>query len=125
MLELGKFNLKTNFIPNGLEKYMRFSINNNLGFIDRFRFLSSTLDSLIKNLNKADFKYLSQESDNSVFDLGKQKELYPYEYMSDFEKFKEELPSKEKFYSSLAGKKFLMFATNLKWKRWTIITICI
>ena len=93
---------------------MRFSINNNLGFIDRFRFLSSTLDSLIKNLNKGDFKYLSQESDNSVFDLGKQKELYPYEYMSDFEKFKEELPSKEKFYSSLAGKKFLMFATNLK-----------
>ena len=25
--------------------------------------------------------------------------------MRDFEKFKEELPSKEKFYSSLAGKK--------------------
>ena len=25
--------------------------------------------------------------------------------MSDFEKFKEELPSKEKFYSSLIGKK--------------------
>ena len=27
--------------------------------------------------------------------------------MSDFEKFKEELPSKEKFYSSLAGKKIV------------------
>ena len=93
---------------------MRFSINNNLGFIDNFRFLSSTLDSLIKNLNKGDFRYLSQESDNNVFDLVKQKELYPYEYMSDFEKFKEELPSKEKFYSSLASKKLLMFATNLK-----------
>ena len=24
MLEIGKFNLKTNVIPNGLEKYMRF-----------------------------------------------------------------------------------------------------
>ena len=35
----------------------------------------------------------------------KQKGLYPYEYMSDFEKFKEELPSKEKFYSLLTGKK--------------------
>ena len=90
---------------------MRFSINNNLGFIDNFRFLSSTLDSLIKNLNKGDFRYLSQESDINVFDLVKQKELYPYEYMSDFEKFKEEL---EKFYSSLASKKLLMFATNLK-----------
>ena len=29
-----------------------------------------------------------------------------YEYMSDFEKFKEELPSKEKFYSYLTDKKF-------------------
>ena len=27
--ELGKFNLQINFIPNGLEKYMGFSINNN------------------------------------------------------------------------------------------------
>ena len=42
--------------------------------------------------------------------------------MSDFEKFKEQLPNKEKFYSSLIGKKlvteeinmFLMFGTNLK-----------
>ena len=29
MQELGKFNLKTNVVPNGLEKYMSFSINNN------------------------------------------------------------------------------------------------
>ena len=44
--------------------------------------------------------------------------------MSDFEKFERELPSKEKFYSSLTGKKlvtkimniFLRFALNLKWK---------
>ena len=35
----------------------------------------------------------------------KQKGFYPYEYMSDFEKFKEKLPSKGKFYSSLTGKK--------------------
>ena len=35
----------------------------------------------------------------------KQKELYSYAYMSDFEKFKIELPSKEKFSSSLIGKK--------------------
>ena len=30
MQELGKFNLKINFIPNGLEKYMSFNINNKL-----------------------------------------------------------------------------------------------
>ena len=48
---------------------------------------------------------MSQEFDNNVLDLVKQKGFYPYEYMSDFEKFKEELPNKEKFYSSLTGKK--------------------
>ena len=66
MKELGKFNFKINVIPNGLEKYMSFSINNKLSFIDSFRFLSSPLDSLVKNLNKDDFKYFSQEFDNDV-----------------------------------------------------------
>ena len=59
MQELGKFNLKVNAIPNGLEKYMRFSINNKLIFIDTFHNLSSSLGSLVKNLAKDDFKYLS------------------------------------------------------------------
>ena len=35
----------------------------------------------------------------------KQKGFYTYDYMRNFEKFKEELPSKEKFYSSLSCKK--------------------
>ena len=78
-----------NVIPNELEKYMSFSINNNLSFIDSFQFLSSSLDSLVINLGKDDFKNLSQEFDNNVLDLVKQKGFYPYEYMSDFEKFKE------------------------------------
>ena len=47
---------------------MSFSINNNLSFIDTFQFPSSSLDSLVKNLNKDDFKYLSQEFDNNVLD---------------------------------------------------------
>ena len=45
---------------------MSFSINNKLNFIDSFQFLSSSLDSLVKNLNKDYFKYLSQEFDNNV-----------------------------------------------------------
>ena len=32
-------------------------------------------------------KYLSQEFDNNVFDLIKQKGFYPYEYLSNFENF--------------------------------------
>ena len=48
-----------------------------------FHFLSYSLDSLVKNLNKDDFKYLSPEFDNNAC-----------EYMTNFEKFKEKLPRK-------------------------------
>ena len=44
---------------------MNFTINNKLIFIDIFQF---SLNSLVKNLGKVDFKYLSQEFDNSVLD---------------------------------------------------------
>ena len=52
-----------------------------------------------------DFKYLSQEIDNSVLNLIKQKGVNPNEYMRYFEKFKEGLPTKENFYSSFTGLK--------------------
>ena len=42
MQELSKFNLKICVILNGLEKYMSFSINNKLSFLDSFQFLSSS-----------------------------------------------------------------------------------
>ena len=96
MQELSKFDLKISVITNGLEKYMSFTNNNKLCFIGSFQFLISSLDGLGKNLNKDDYKYISQEFDNYVLDLDKQKGFYPYEYMSDFEKFNEELPSKER-----------------------------
>ena len=69
MQELGKFSLKINVIPNGLEKYMSFSINNKLNFIYSFQFLSSSLEYLVKNVNKDSVKYLSREFDNKVLDL--------------------------------------------------------
>ena len=84
MPELGKFNLKINVIPNGLEKCMSFTINNKLRFIDSFQCLSSSLDSSVKILYEDVCKYLSHESGNNVFDLVKQKQFYPYEYMNDF-----------------------------------------
>ena len=97
MQELGKFNLKINVIPNELEEYVSFPINNKLRL----------LGNLVKNFGKDDFKYLSQEFDNNILDLVKQKEFYPYEYICDFEKFKEELPSKEKSCSSLTHRKII------------------
>ena len=42
-----------------------------LSFIDTFRFLSCSLDSLVKNLGQNDFKDLSQEFDNNVLHLVK------------------------------------------------------
>ena len=48
---------------------------------------------------------MSQEFDNDVLDLVKQKGFYPYEYMTNFEKFEEELPVKEIFYSSITDRK--------------------
>ena len=84
---------------------MSFTINNKLSFIDNFQFLSSSLDSLVKNLIKDDFKYLTQEFDNNILALVKQKGFYGYEYMSDSEEFKEDLNSKETFYSSLTDRK--------------------
>ena len=54
---------------------MSFTINNKLSFVDNIQFLSSSLDSLVKNVGKDDFKYLSQEVDNCVLDLVKQKKI--------------------------------------------------
>ena len=51
MQELSKFKLKV-VIPNGLNRYMSFSVNNKSNLIDSSLFLSSPLDSLIKNLSK-------------------------------------------------------------------------
>ena len=81
-------------------------------FINNLQFLSSSLDSLVKNLSNDDFNFLSQEFNNNVLDLIKQKGFYRYEYMSDFEKFKEQLPRKEKFYSSLTVKEISDKVTN-------------
>ena len=65
MQELGKFNLKISVIPTGLVKHMSFTVNNKLGFINSFQFLSSSLDSLVEGLRKGDFKYLRQGFDKN------------------------------------------------------------
>ena len=44
-------------------------------FIDSFQFLSYSVDSLVKILNKDDFKYLSQVFANNVLDQVEKKIL--------------------------------------------------
>ena len=93
--KLSKFILGINFIPNGLEKYVGFSINKKLSFIDIFQFQSSSLVSL-KKINKDDFNYLNQEFDKNKLNLVK-KGFYSYQYMSDFEKFIKNCQAKKSF----------------------------
>ena len=72
---------------------------------------------MVKNLSNNDFKYLCQEFDNNISDQVKEKGFHLHEYLVDFKKFTEQLPSKETFFNFLKGKKisdkkyemFLMF----------------
>ena len=61
MEEIYKFDVKISVIPNRLEKYMAFTINKNLVFIDSMQFMNSSVNTLVKNLTGNDFKHLSQE----------------------------------------------------------------
>ena len=64
-------------IPNGLEKYMSFTLNKNIVFIDSMLFMNSSLDKLAKNLSDEDFKYLSREFSAEKLELSKKKSVYP------------------------------------------------
>ena len=88
MQKLWKSILKISVLPNGLKKYVSFTFNIKVNFTDSFQFLICSLDSLVKNLDKDDFKYFSPEFDSNKLDLVKQKGSYPFEYMNNFEKFK-------------------------------------
>ena len=84
--EISKLNCNINVISNGLEKYMSFSLNKNIVFVDSMLFMNSSLDKLVKNVN--DFKYLSNVFKDGQLKLVKKKGIYPYEYMNNFKKFK-------------------------------------
>ena len=74
-----------------------------LRFIDSFRFMASSLDSLARNLTDDQCKNLRWfYQEEEVFKLMRRKGVYPYEYMDRWERFKEtRLPPKEAFYSKL------------------------
>ena len=73
MQEIDKFDAKIGVIPNGLEKYMAFTKNKNLVFIDSMQFMNSSLNILVKNLSDNDFKHLSQEFSGDFVVVLKQK----------------------------------------------------
>ena len=79
--ELGKFNFELNVIPNRSEKYMSFRLDSKFVFIYSFQFSSSWWYSLVKNLGESYFKHFTQEFDDEVLDLFKQKGFYPNVYI--------------------------------------------
>ena len=94
--------MNINAIPDNVEKYMAFMLGNHLTFNGSFQFMSSSLDKLVRNLQKEAFKYTAQEFQDDKLYLIAKKGIYCYDFMDSFEKFdKTELPSKEDFYSIL------------------------
>ncbi|GBM80045.1 hypothetical protein AVEN_202552-1 [Araneus ventricosus] len=110
--ELGFDDCRLEVIPNTEEKYISFSktFGNylKLRFIDLFKFMPSSIDTLSKNLRegnkylKSVFKETGKHFPEDKIDLITRKGVYPYDYMDSEEKYKEtELPPKEAFYNRL------------------------
>ena len=74
-----------------------------LRFIDSFKFMSSSLDSLTTNLVRGGQRLFGfEEYTSKQYDLLTKKGTYPYEYMSKWNKFEEtKLSPKEAFYGKL------------------------
>ena len=74
-----------------------------LQFIDSFKFITSSLDSLMNNLVKGGRKLFGFDDFNeSQYNLLTRKGIYPYEYMSSWDHFEEsQVPLIEAFYSNL------------------------
>ena len=86
-----------------MEKYLSITVDR-LKFIDSLQFTSQSLDSLVKTLEVAEFKYVWEAFPIAhEFERIKRKGVYPYEYMDSFARFDESrLPSQDAFYSKLS-----------------------
>ena len=123
--ELGKHSNNIGVIAKNKEDYITFSVNVEvdkytdkngeegdkfieLRFINSFKFMASSLDSLTSNLigctlpgSRSSQKLFGFENySESQYDLLTRKGIYTYEYMSSWDRFDEtQLPSIEAFYS--------------------------
>ena len=91
-------------IPKTNEEYISITYGC-IRFIDSYRFLSSGLDSLVKNLVEDDFKILKKEFPDKWQYLNK-KLAYPYEYFNSIDDYKKPVHNlkKEDFFSKLKNK---------------------
>ena len=84
---------------NGIEKSKEIELR----FIDSFKFMNSSLDSLVNDLACGGSEFFGfEEYRENQYKLLIKKGIYPYEYMTDWDKFKEmKLSLRESFYSKL------------------------
>ena len=97
-------------IPNTMEHYISFSMGK-LQFIDSYRYMASSLESLVHNLDDMSSPLLQDQFRNvctlealleEVLPLLTQKGHYPYAYMDSFTKFEEtSLPPQDAFFNDL------------------------
>ena len=108
-----------NCIPNNEERYISFTksievgrytskegenkpLHHKIRFIDSFKFLAESLDSLVNNLPEDAFNNFKRYYTGDKLSLVMRKGVYPYEYMDSLERLKEtQLPPREAFYSRL------------------------
>ena len=120
---LGKSEGKIDCIPNNEEKYISFSkhilvdkfknkkgeekeVVREIRFIDSFKFMATSLDSLVKNLPKESFKNLTEFYEGEQLDLIKRKGVFPYDWFDSFNRLSaDHLPPKEAFHSILNDSK--------------------
>ena len=115
---LGRTEGNIKCIPNNEEKYISFSkeivvgeyknkkgekveVKHEIRFLDSFKFMASSLESLVGNLGLEKLIETKKEFGEKV-KLISRKGIYPYDYMNGINKFSEEkLPQKEEFFSKL------------------------
>ena len=101
LVDLEKQKVKFEIIPKTNEEYISVRYGC-IRFIDSYRFLSESLEKLVKNLDDNDFKTLKKEFPDKWRNLNK-KLAYPYEYFNSIDDYKKPVNDlkKENFFSKL------------------------
>ena len=96
--------VKFDIIPKTNEEYISVTYGC-IRFFDSCRFLSMSLDRLVKNLNEDDFKILKTEFPDKWYFLNK-KLAYPYEYFNSINDYQKPVDNikNEDFFTKLKNK---------------------
>ena len=104
LVDLKNDKVKVEIIPKTNKKYRSVSYGC-IRFIDSYRFLSESLDNLVKNLDEGDFKRLEKGIPDKRQYLNK-KIAYPYQPFNGIDDYKKPVDylKKEDFFSKLRNK---------------------